>query len=66
MQRRRNWEQAWEAGAEYKSVLLSSQEGAEIIKNDFGEGRIIAHNYNGTFGLVRAFGACKEEEQGNS
>lgn len=51
MRRRRNWRP--EAGENH--VLLSSQEGAKIIKNDFGEGKILAHNYNHILGLVRAF-----------
>lgn len=61
MRRRRNWEQAWEPGAEYKSVLLSPLEGAKIIKEDFKKGGIIAHSYNYVLGLVRSEEAWDEE-----
>ena len=37
-----------------KSTLLSSMDGAPIIKNDFGNGKIIAHNYACILGLVRS------------
>lgn len=57
MQDRRRWRP--EAGE--KHVLLSSLEGAKVIKEDFRKGRIIAHNYNYALGLVRSEESEEEE-----
>ena len=39
----------WKPEAGQKSILRSPLEGAKVIKEDFGGGKILAHDYAGIF-----------------
>lgn len=48
-ERRMKRHNKWKPEAGSKSVLRSPLEGAPIIKKDFREGKILAHDYAGIF-----------------